>query len=930
MANDEFQKRLNDRDVEILELEKGQKKLKTLKDLRKRLNWEIIGERERFYWQLCRLINDWKSQLPNLREFFCKEEIDWLLTKCMKIGPAALMKFVIRTGYRDEPDLDEDGKPLLLRETAIHYAARRGVRHWTSKIRELFKVYDKFDANYTDAFNYTHFHAACMSGCVDIVKEFLELGQDPNCIVEKTGVSALLLALHNKRWDVAQLLLRSHADPNRTAKDGTAPLHIICQMKRGDIPTGVIKSLFECSDERYHRVLVDVRDSTYGVTPLHLALRARHTEVVELLLSRGADPNLANNDGSTALHYICDEATHEAGDLDESLFDLLEKYRPLRDIQARTREWGRTPLHGAALNGKRRMMEKLLRKGADPNSVNKAGWTVLHYLIRRENDDCDDDLMEKFFEIADDLGRTVRLEAKCDEGATPLEAALIYGRQRYVQVLLRRGADPNFVNAVQERKTALHIMARRITQDDLPDRFFETCREIGKSVDIEALDSDGMTPLNLALHLGKEIMVESLLRNGADPNKHSLFFGRPLHVICRRDIDDDSVERFLRICDDVQQKVQIDARGKSRQDTALHSALFMGNKQNARDLLRRGADPNAVDDQGWTPLHISALRKIDDDSPKMFLEICKDRQLEVRVNAGCNLERTPLYMALQNGHRKLTESLLRNGANANLADRNGSTPLHVICSRDVDDDLVKLFFEIANDVRQTVQIDVQDAWDWTPLQTAVANLLPNVVDVLLGRGADLSSFIFPTENYFCERFDEYKSDYWDKLKLASGILAVVECLNKRGYELERSDFLTIIELFYHYEMFEESSDDLENSLRDDEEFTSIAKEIIIIPNLSLYDLIQLRSEKAAKLLAYKNYFEIERANNLDKIPEQYRDMCLRHLCEKVSRRYFQRMALEPFQALIHYRLPILCCDKVIENLTNKDLSNIFEADEIET
>uniref|UniRef100_A0ABD2X5G6 Uncharacterized protein n=1 Tax=Trichogramma kaykai TaxID=54128 RepID=A0ABD2X5G6_9HYME len=927
MANDEFQKLLNDRDVEILELEKGKKKLERLKDLRAQLNWEIVGERERFYWQLCRLINDWKSELPNLREFFCKEEIDWLLTKCMKMGPIALMKFVIRTEYRDKPDLDEDGKPLLLRETAIHYVARRGVRDWISKIRELFKIYDKFNANYIDEFGNTHFHAACMSGCVDIVEKFLELGQDPNCIVERTGISALHLALHNKRWDVAQLLLRSHADPNLTAKNGTAPLHIICQRKLGDFPTGMIKSLFECSDGRYHPVLVDVKDFTYGVTPLHLALQVRHAEVVELLLRRGANPNLANNEGSTALHIICDKATHE-GDSDELLFDLLEKYWPPRDIQARTHEWGRTPLHGAAMYGKRQMIEKLLRKGADPNTVNKAGWTFLHYLIRRENDDCDDDLMEKFFEIADDLGQTVRLEAKCNEGATPLEAALIFGRKRYVEALLRKGADPNFVNDVQGRNTALHVMARRIAQDDLPVKFFEACREIGKSVNMEATDSSGMTPLNLALYYGKEIMVESLLRNGADPNKDSLIFGRPLHVICRREIDDDLVERFFRICDDMQQKVQIDARGKSGY-TALHSALFKGNKQNARDLLVRGADPNAVDDQGWTPLHLMALRKIDDDSAEKFFTICNDMQLEVRVDARCKLGRTPLYMALQSGHRKLTESLLRNGADTNLAERNGSTPLHVICSRDVDDDLVKLFFEIADDVQQTVQIDAQDRSGWTPLQTAVANLLPNVVDVLLGRGANLSRFIFPSERYFCERFDEYKND-WDKLTLASGIVAVVECLNKRGYDLERSDFLTIIELFYHYEMFEESSEDLKNSFRDDEEFTSIAKEIIIIPSLSLYDLIQLRPEKAAKLLTYKNYFEIERSNNLDKIPGRYRDMCLRHLCEKLSRRYFQRMAFEPFQALIHYRLPILCCDKVIENWTNVDLSNIYEAEDFKT
>ncbi len=45
-----------------------------------------------------------------------------------------------------------------------------------------------------------------------------------------------------------------------------------------------------------------------GVAPLHSALSAQAYEIVELLLSHGADPNLASKEGWTPLHYTASSA----------------------------------------------------------------------------------------------------------------------------------------------------------------------------------------------------------------------------------------------------------------------------------------------------------------------------------------------------------------------------------------------------------------------------------------------------------------------------------------------------------------------------------------------------------------------------------------------------------------------------------------------
>uniref|UniRef100_A0ABD2VXY3 Uncharacterized protein n=1 Tax=Trichogramma kaykai TaxID=54128 RepID=A0ABD2VXY3_9HYME len=158
-------------------------KLEKLKRLLKAYIWKFENHRDQFINEFSLLISDWKEQLPNLHHIFTKQEMDWILMRSIKSCYLyeEIVEFVIRSGYKDEPDLDEDGKPLLRRTTAVHQIAechRNG-----SKIElliKLFEIYDKFHVNYTDELGYTHFHMACLYGLDDVAQKFLELGQDPN------------------------------------------------------------------------------------------------------------------------------------------------------------------------------------------------------------------------------------------------------------------------------------------------------------------------------------------------------------------------------------------------------------------------------------------------------------------------------------------------------------------------------------------------------------------------------------------------------------------------------------------------------------------------------------------------------------------------------------------------------------------------------
>ncbi|XP_023319320.1 ankyrin-1-like [Trichogramma pretiosum] len=329
-------------------------------------------------------------------------------------------------------------------------------------------------------------------------------------------------------------------------------------------------------------------------------------------------------------------------------------------------------------------------------------------------------------------------------------------------------------------------------------------------------------------------------------------------------------------------------------------------------LLRNGADPNAANLSGWTPLHKLCWYG-SPDRIERFLKVCDEVRQEVHIDAGDEEGRTPLLLALELRRKEAFELLLRRGANPNLADEDGRTPLHVICKRDRHDEFARILFEICDEMQLTVQVNTRDYDGKTPLQLAVANLSPEIVDVLLNRGADMSNCFFPTSI-------DTKPGY-NLARIASGALAVAEHLETRGYRFSRSDALTIMKFFAKHDLFDESSD-LEKSLRHDQEFTNNAKEIMIVPSLSLYDLIHLGPKEEEELLTYTDYFVLLLRNKLWRIPERHQENCILHLCEKLSRGFFRRWALDPFFELIHKRLPLLCCEMVLKNLDNRDLCNI--------
>ncbi|CAB0044227.1 unnamed protein product [Trichogramma brassicae] len=220
--------------------------------------------------------------------------------------------------------------------------------------------YRRFDLGsfFDEQSGLTQFHEACMHGCLDVVVQFLELGQDPNCLEQiASGIDPPLhLALRElNNGELVQTLLRAGADPNLvSSKHGSTALHVICRRPRFAFDMATI--LFANRDEssvrveragrragqrgldaaaigldrgqgrRLGRIAAGQRCQSGvsrpgGRTSLQFLVRtyidnkesatvetqSRLEEVARSMLIRGADPALANDEGETSLHVVAKE-----------------------------------------------------------------------------------------------------------------------------------------------------------------------------------------------------------------------------------------------------------------------------------------------------------------------------------------------------------------------------------------------------------------------------------------------------------------------------------------------------------------------------------------------------------------------------------------------------------------------------------------------
>lgn len=160
------------------------------------------------------------------------------------------------------------------------------------------------------------------------------------------------------------------------------------------------------------------------------------------LLLRGVDPNQADSRGRTALAVAVNEQSLRA--LDSLLTSPLTR---VNEANAQ----GETPLMIAAIRGSLPAVQALVKRGA---SVNRAGWTPLHYACSGP-----DNGVAAFL-----IANGADLNARSENGTTPLMMAARYGSSDLVPLLIKAGAEPRAAN---EQELTAADFAERGERDKL-------------------------------------------------------------------------------------------------------------------------------------------------------------------------------------------------------------------------------------------------------------------------------------------------------------------------------------------------------------------------------------------------------------------------------------------------------------------------------
>lgn len=451
-------------------------------------------------------------------------------------------------------------------------------------------------------------------------------------------------------------------------------------------------STVKCNAQ-YFEEAVDQRNMSLrmsdGQTPLHFAAIYGHSGISQYLLDNGADTKAQDISGATPLH----EAVRY-GNADIAR-QLIEKGANVNGQDS----LGKTPLLILIPEAKQsEIYSLLLENGANVNQKDMYGDTILHVCSMSN-------VSPEILGMFTGAGADINIRNK--KGLTPIATSIEHGKSEQVNFFASNGADIHAEDA--KKNTPLTSVLRR------PDDMYKS---LVIKQNASSIDSKGNTPLLVAL------------KNNA-PFERIQYIADLDSNVNARNMDGESA-LFV--------AVEKNNRKAGELLLARNADIFAANTQNISPLRKSLESQNgseqwlinsktiqARDGSGNTVLHYASEWMLPNDTMNFLIQKGAD------VNAVNGNGETPLFSAAKADNADAIVSLVKSGASLRARDNLGSSPLHAAVRWDALAAAEKL-------INMGLDIDCQNVGGKTPLAEAAVEGNMTMARLLLKQGANPNTY----------------------------------------------------------------------------------------------------------------------------------------------------------------------------------------------